>query len=137
MKFMGLLTTGKVIESPKELLKNTKIAIKEWNLMPMDVEAPNDAEWRKMAKIRGVTVDEAKRQLCANCEYFDNSDSMMAAMNEVPENEYDVYGNYKAQRGYCTKLHFICHVPRSCQAWEAKEYESEDKSEEEDMMEDY
>ena len=132
MKMMGLLApAGISIESPKELLKNTKIAIKDWNLIPMDVDAPNEAEWRKMAKIRGVSVDEAKRQLCANCEYFDNSDKMMAVMDSVPENEYDVYDNYKAQRGYCHKLHFICHVPRSCQAWESKDYEAED----EDMTE--
>lgn len=123
---MGLLSGGTSIESPKELIKNTKIAIKDWNLMPEDVDAPNEAQWRKMAKIRGIDVDEAKRNLCANCEYYDNTPEMMKEMEAVPLNEYDIY-NSQAQRGYCHKLHFICHTPRTCQAWEPKDYEVPDE----------
>ena len=134
MKMMGLLVGGKTIESPKELIKNTKIAIKDWKLGPENVDLPNEKYWAKMAEIRMVDVDEAKRNLCCNCEYYDNTSEMMEAMNEVPLNEYDIYDS-KAQRGYCHKLHFICHTPRTCQAWEEKDYEVPD--DEEDMMEEY
>jgi hypothetical protein len=66
-----------------------------------------------------MTVGEAKRQRCANCEYFDNTPESMQMMEAVPEDKYDKDGG---GRGYCTKFDFICHNLRVCQAWEKKEY---------------
>jgi hypothetical protein len=75
-----------------------------------------------MAKIWSVSPAEARRQLCANCEYFNNTPEAMEMMEAVPEDEYDADGG---GRGYCTKFEFICHNLRTCQAWEEKEFKED------------
>lgn len=109
------------IESANTLLANTKLAIAQKNLGPEVVDKPNDPYWVKAAKIFGVDVAEAKRRICCNCEYYDNTPEMLATMESIPLNQYDIYGS-AYHRGYCNKLHIICHTTRSCSAWEKKEY---------------
>lgn len=111
-----------MIESPDTLIANTENAIANWNLGPEVVDQPNDPYWTKAAKIFNVSVAEAKRRLCVNCEYYDNTVERLAEMEKVPLNRFDIY-NSQAHRGYCHKLHIICHTTRSCQAWEEKDYE--------------
>lgn len=111
-----------MIESPDTLLANTANAIQNWNLGPLVVDQPNDPYWAKAATIFAVPLEEAKRRLCVNCEYYDNTPERLAEMEAVPLNQYDIY-NSQSHRGYCHKLHMLCHTTRSCQAWEAKEYE--------------
>lgn len=128
----GLLEANPSIVSVNENLKNTVNAIKNWNLGPEDVDADNKPYWSKMAKLWLVDEDTARTQICGNCEYYDNTPEMLAMMKEkYPLNKYDIYDSY-TQRGYCHKLEFSCHTPRSCQAWEEKDYEVPDN---EDMME--
>jgi hypothetical protein len=110
-----------MIETSAELKQNTDLAIQEWNLGPKDVTVENAEYWAKMAALAGVDQQQAKRQICANCEYYDNLPATLAEMESVPLNELDIF-NSQAQRGYCHKLHIICHTPRSCQAWEEKDY---------------
>jgi hypothetical protein len=111
-----------MIESPEVLLVNTDNAIKSWNLGPAVVDQQNDPYWDNAAVIFNVPLEEAKRRLCVNCEYYDNTTERLAELETIPLNQYDIY-NSQAHRGYCHKLHIICHTTRSCQAWEAKEYE--------------
>lgn len=111
-----------MIETAAELMANTENAIQNWNLGPAVVDQPNDPYWAKAAQVFGVSVPEARRRLCVNCEYYDNTVERLAEMEQVPLNKYDIYGS-QAHRGYCHKLHFICHTTRSCQAWEEKDYE--------------
>jgi len=91
---------------------------KNWNLGPEkaseDPEA-NKAYWEKMAELWQTDEEQARRQLCANCEYFDNSTKAMKFMDQVPISKYDKDGG---GRGYCTKFDFICHNLRTCQAWD-------------------
>ena len=106
---------------PAENKKNTEITIKYWNLGPLEGSpkpGENKEYWVKMAEIWGVEEDQARRQMCANCEYFDNSPERMEVMDAVPFNDFDVNGG---GRGYCTEFNFICHNLRTCQEWEAKE----------------
>lgn len=114
-----------MIETPEELLANTENAIKNWNLGPAVVDQPNDPYWQKAAKVFNVSVEEAQCRLCVNCEYYDNLPATLADMKSIPLNQYDIYGS-PYHRGYCHKLHFICHTTRSCQAWEEKDYEVPD-----------
>jgi len=111
-----------MIESPDVLLANTENAIAHWNLGPAVVDQPGDPYWQRAAQVFNVPLDEAKRRICANCEYYDNTTERLAEMEAVPLNKFDIYGS-KYHRGYCHKLHIICHTTRSCQAWEAKDYE--------------
>lgn len=99
--------------------KHRDLVMGDWNLGPAVMAADNTDYWRNLARIWMMTVGEAKRQRCANCEYFDNTPESMQMMEAVPEDKYDKDGG---GRGYCTKFDFICHNLRVCQAWEKKEY---------------
>jgi hypothetical protein len=99
--------------------KHRDLVMSDWNLGPAVMAADNTDYWRNLARIWMMTVGEAKRQRCANCEYFDNTPESMQMMEAVPEDKYDKDGG---GRGYCTKFDFICHNLRVCQAWEKKEY---------------
>lgn len=116
-----------MIESAETLIANTEAAIQNWNLGPAVVDQPNDPYWDKAAKIFNVPLEEAKRRLCVNCEYYDNTPARLAEMEATPLNRFDIY-NSPYHRGYCHKLHIICHTTRSCQAWEEKDYELEDQA---------
>ena len=106
--------------------ETTEMMIEEWNLGPEDPsEKPGDNPeyWGDMARLWKVEEDEARRRMCANCEYFDNTPERLEAIESIPFNEYD---ENAGGRGYCHKFDFICHNLRSCQAWERKCYVSED-----------
>ena len=121
----GILTVPVEIVSKKENIANTNNAIDNWNLGPDNVTLSNKPYWQKMAKLWGVDEEQARNQICGNCEYFNNSPDMLIAMKkEYPLNDYDINDSYQ-QRGYCTKLQFACHVPRACQAWESREYDTD------------
>lgn len=123
---MGILEAAPTIVTAKENIANTENAIKNWNLGPENVDADNKPYWSKMAKLWLVDEATARSQICGNCEYYDNTPEALREMKaKYPLNKYDVYNSY-TQRGYCHKLDFGCHTPRSCQAWERKDFESED-----------
>lgn len=105
--------------------KNRKVVLDGWHLGPaaasIDPQA-NASYWQEMAKLWAVTPTMARRRLCANCEYFDNTPGRQAQMEGIPLEELDWDGG---GRGYCTKFTFVCHNLRTCQAWEEKEFEAE------------
>ena len=106
---------------------NTQNAIENWNLGPeaaSDEPGANPEYWAKMADVWSINEAEARRQLCANCEYFNNTPEMLKAMEDIPRNAFDTNAG---GRGYCEKLEFICHNLRSCQAWERKDFETEEE----------
>lgn len=112
--------------SARQNMDTMEHLVENWHLGPEDAsEDPkaNKVFWKSYADVMDVTVPEARRMLCANCEYFDNTPEMMKAMDSVPFNEFDADGG---GRGYCHKFDFICHNLRTCQAWERKGYEMED-----------
>lgn len=118
------------IVSTEENKANTDSTIKDWNLGPLkpsDEPGTNKPFWTKMADIWKVGESVARTQLCANCEYFENTPEMMMMMDTIPRNEFDTDAG---GRGYCHRFDFICHNLRSCQAWEYREYVSEDDKEE-------
>jgi len=102
--------------------KNTKNAIDNWMLgpqIPSNMPSANKDYWREMAAALLVSEKEARRQLCSNCEYYDNTPEMKAEMEAIPMNKFDVAAG---SRGYCAKLDFICHDLRTCMAWERKDF---------------
>ena len=105
---------------------NMQNAIDNWNLGPAEASADPEANteyWSKMAEIWSVNEAEARRRLCANCEYFNNTPEMLRSMEDIPQNAFDADGG---GRGWCEKLEFICHNLRVCQAWERKDFEAEE-----------
>jgi len=95
--------------------------MKDWHLGPEEASADPKANapyWKTMASVFNVEVDQARRQLCANCEYFDDKPSTLKAMEAIPFNSFDADGG---GRGFCSRFGFICHNLRTCQAWEGED----------------
>ena len=104
---------------------NRQMVADEWNLGPARTSVQPTANgpfWADMATRWKVSPKEARRRLCANCEYFDNRPEAMKAMEAVKLDKFDMDGG---GRGFCIKFDFICHNLRVCQAWEEKPFESE------------
>ena len=114
---------------PLDEATNTEILnrmVEFWNLGPQVASSDptaNPEYWANMAAIWAVDVPEARRHLCANCEYFDDTPQAMQQMDAVPFGPLDADGG---GRGYCHKFDFICHNLRTCQAWEEREFWSDE-----------
>ena len=108
----------KKIVSAAENRKNRQRVIDEWQLGPekasVDPKA-NKEYWASVGNAWGMDEKEARRRLCANCEYFKNDPMMQAMMESIPLDKFDMDGG---GRGYCEKFDFVCHNLRTCQAWE-------------------
>lgn len=105
---------------------NMEVVKKYWNLGPEQASEDPEANkeyWGSMAVAWMIPESTARRQLCANCEYFNNTPKALKATDIVPFNDMDADGG---GRGYCHKFSFICHNLRSCLAWEEKDYEIPD-----------
>jgi len=115
------------IVTPEENKTNTEHTIKFWKLgpeaSPSDEPDSNAVYWKEIALVWKMEPSEARRQRCANCEYFDNTPEMLLMMDTIPRNAFD---KDAGGRGYCHKFEFICHNLRTCTAWERKDYEMED-----------
>ena len=110
------------IVSAKQNAANMAKAKANWNLGPEKASpdmVSNKPYWSKMAKIWDIPERDARHQMCANCEYFDNTPETMKLMDAIPLTSFDMDGG---GRGYCTKFDFICHNLRTCQAWERKDF---------------
>ena len=128
-KSMDMEMTEEIVSAAQNIINRTSVA-DNWNLGPEKASVEptaNAAYWQKLADVWQINEAEARRRLCANCEYFDNSAPMQRQMEDIPLDSLDMDGG---GRGYCVKFDFICHNLRVCQAWEPKEYESEDAEEE-------
>jgi len=109
--------------------KKTRDTLVETQMLgPVKVDAPNSEYWRGLANVWRTSPDQAKRRLCANCEYFDDQPETLEAMEVVPQDEFDKDGG---GRGYCHKYNFICHTLRTCRQWEKAPVmkEAEDETE--------
>jgi len=87
-------------------------------LGPENTQEANTEFWRGLANVWRISPDQAKRRLCANCEYFDDAPETLEAMEVVPQDEFDKDGG---GRGYCHKFEFCCHSLRVCSQWEKAE----------------
>ena len=106
---------------------NMQNAVENWNLGPEVASsdpAANPEYWAKMADVWSINEAEARRRLCANCAYFNNTPEMLKSMEDIPLTPFDMDGG---GRGFCTKseLLFICHNLRVCMAWERKDFVEE------------
>lgn len=126
---------GESMISSEENAKTRDFLMENWNLGPEKTNQPNMDYWRKLSKVWRIAPEQAKRNLCANCEYFNDSPDMLAKMESIPEDKFDKDGG---GRGWCSKWDFICHNLRTCQAWEkgeqpepeVEDYENGDMEEE-------
>lgn len=110
-------------------VQHRDLVVRSWSLGPehasVDPEA-NAKYWQDLSAAWDITEAEARRRLCANCEYFNNTPEQMEQMETIPLDKFDLDGG---GRGFCTKFDFICHNLRVCQAWERKDFEEPDGNE--------
>lgn len=115
-----MITAKQNMEVVQRLMRDWHLGPKVASVQPL----ANKQFWKELAGIWNVSEAEARRWFCANCEYFDNTPEMLAEMESIPLNSLDMDGG---GRGWCHKFDFICHNLRVCQAWERKDYSSEDE----------
>ena len=118
------------INTAEENDTNMRVVSKYWNLGPAKTNvkpSENTDYWSKMALVWNISEEVARTQLCANCEYYNNTSDMMLQMNKIPLTSFDLDGG---GRGYCHKFDFICHNLRTCQGWEDREFALKDLEDE-------
>lgn len=113
---------GLAMLTPERNAEIRDLLVRDWHLGPESTAGSNDEYWSTMSEVWMIDESEARRQLCANCEYFDNTPETLAEMESIPQDKFDADGG---GRGFCHKFDFICHNLRTCQAWEEKEFELE------------
>lgn len=116
--------------SASENLRILNRLVADWHLGP-DKASPRPGDnkdyWIVMAQVWMIPEADARRQLCANCEYFNNRPEALKVMESIPFNRFDADGG---GRGFCHKFDFVCHNLRVCQAWEKKDFELPDGGDE-------
>lgn len=118
---IGLMFPSEEMPTTKENNDTVNWLVEYWHLGPKvgsDAPGANKDYWSEMAKVWDIKESDARRRLCANCEYFNDSPKMLKAMEAIPYNELDKTGG---GRGFCRKFDFICHNLRTCQAWESND----------------
>lgn len=110
-------------------LKNRNHAVKEYGYGPMNPLEPNTKFWDRLAKMWGVTPEEAKKSRCDNCAAFIQTQNMLACIakgmqeaDEPPAVQKDEGVAAEtviatADLGYCQLFHFKCAGDRTCDAW--------------------
>jgi len=101
-------------------VKNRQLAIDEYLYGPANPNEPGD-HWSKIAKIWGISTENAKTMRCGNCAAFDISDKMRKCISigmKGREKAVDAMATAeKADLGYCNILHFKCAGTRTCKLW--------------------
>jgi len=119
MKIMAISSGTDNDKAMKYVKDNYNLGPEVTSIKPND----NKEYWIKMSKTWKVSEPEARRRLCANCEYYNNTPESMEEMENISLNKYDLDGG---GRGYCHEFDFICHNLRTCENWEKKEFINED-----------
>lgn len=107
----------------KENAETLKRLVADWGLGPsvgIDNMQGNASFWISAARKWNISVEEARRRSCANCEYGEISPEYLEAMEHIPYNKYDKDGG---MRVWCEKWDFICHALRVCQSWDPADEE--------------
>lgn len=110
------------IKTAEENDTNMRVVVNYWNLGPVKASynlTDNKEYWQKMALVWNISEEEARRQLCANCEYANNTPDMMKQMEIIPFTKFDTDGG---GRTFCHKFDFICHNLRTCMRFEPREF---------------
>ena len=96
-------------------IKNRQHAIDEYVYGPANPNEPGDY-WSRLAKIWGISSEEASTMRCSNCAAFNVSPKMKKCMADaISPNGMAVVE--QANLGYCELLQFKCAGDRSCGVW--------------------
>jgi len=103
-------------------LKNRQRCIDEANYGPLNPSEPNEDYWIAKAKVfGGGDVDSAKKALCGNCAFFNQTKAILDCISEgigITKGEPNPFDTIDAgDLGYCEAFDFKCASKRTCDAW--------------------
>ena len=103
-------------------LKNRQKCIDEAHYGPLNPNEPNEDYWIAKAKMFGGSdVDSAKKALCGNCSFFNQTKKILDCISEgigVGKGQPNPFDTIEAgDLGYCEAFDFKCASKRTCDAW--------------------
>lgn len=103
----------------KTNLKNRQNAIDVANYGPLNPNEPNEEYWVKKAEMFKGDVESAKKALCGNCAFFNQTKTILDCIAEgiggSTKEEWDTID--AGDLGYCEAFDFKCAAKRTCAAW--------------------
>jgi hypothetical protein len=99
-------------------LKNRQKCIDDAHYGPLNPNEPNEDYWVAKAKVFGGSdVENAKKALCGNCAFFNQTKKILDCIAEgIGGNEaWDTID--AGDLGYCEAFDFKCASKRTCDAW--------------------
>jgi hypothetical protein len=98
-------------------LSNRQKAIDEANYGPQNPNEPNNDYWKAKANMFQGDVKDAKKALCGNCSFFNQTKKILDCIAEGIGGE-DAYDTIEAgDLGLCEAFDFKCASARTCDAW--------------------
>jgi len=102
-------------------LQNRGKAIDKANYGPMNPREPNDRYWQQLAAKWDVPVEEAKTMRCGNCAAFNQTQKMMACIEQGLGGRGQADDPMETMEagnlGFCEIFDFKCAAERTCDAW--------------------
>jgi hypothetical protein len=102
-------------------LKNRQRCIDEANYGPLNPNEPNEDYWKAKADMFKGDVESAKKALCGNCSFFNQTKAILDCIAEgiggTQKEEWDTID--AGDLGYCEAFDFKCASARTCDAWVA------------------
>jgi hypothetical protein len=124
-KLLGKLKGYRLAGCPPEThdialnLKNRQNAIETANYGPLNPNEPNEDYWTKKANMFQGDVKSAKKALCGNCVFFNQTKAILDCIAEgIGGDKKDEWAIIDAgQLGLCEAFDFKCAAKRTCDAW--------------------
>lgn len=100
-------------------LLNRRKAIRTASYGPANPGLPNVQFWKQIARIWGVSSQEAQTMRCGNCAAFDVTSHVLECIeNGIGRDGIDPDDTIVAAHlGYCRFFKFKCAASRTCSAW--------------------
>jgi hypothetical protein len=87
----------------------------------MNPREPNDRYWQQLAAKWDVPVEEAKTMRCGNCAAFNQTQKMMACIEQGLGGRGQADDPMETMEagnlGFCEIFDFKCAAERTCDAW--------------------
>jgi hypothetical protein len=102
-------------------LKNRQKCIDDADYGPLNPNEPNEDYWKAKADMFKGDVESAKKALCGNCSFFNQTKAILNCIAEgiggTLKEEWDTIE--AGDLGYCEAFDFKCASARTCNAWVA------------------
>jgi len=99
-------------------LVNRQKAIDVAHYGPLNPNEPNEEYWIAKGKMFNTTSTNAKKSICGNCSFFNQTTKILDCIAKGIGNDTDPYQTIKAgELGFCEAFDFKCSAKRTCDAW--------------------